>query len=159
MRNLVGTTVLLLVATLGPVVADAPAIADVPASSVARADTDGDGLDDSVDGCPTVASANPTGCPSASRRVSLAWLAGKQRLQVRVTSPVDGCASRARIALWRVRPNNDDKVLGDDVSVSGRLRVKVARGATYYVTVSPSYRSGVAECGQAVSRKVSVPRA
>ena len=130
----------------------------VPARSVVGVDSDGDGLDDSVDGCPSVASANPTGCPSASRSVSLRWLAGKQRLQVRVTSPVRGCASRARVALWRVRSRKDDKVLGDTVSFSGRLRAKVARGATYYVTVSLSYRAGVAECGQATSRRVAVPR-
>lgn len=142
---------------LGPAVTG-PATAEAPATSTVRVDTDGDGLDDSVDGCPTVASANPTGCPSASRSVSLAWLAGKQRLQVRVTSPVGGCASRARIALWRARPNKDYKVFGGNVSYSGRLRVKVARGATYYVTVSSSYSSGVAECGQAISRRVPVPR-
>src|SRR5688572_9170969 len=67
------------------------------------ADTVGDGIDDLVDGCPTVASGNPTGCPSASRTVSLKWLAGKKRLQARVSSPVAGCSQRARIALWRVR--------------------------------------------------------
>jgi hypothetical protein len=143
---------------LGPVVADAPAVADAPGAAVLRVDTDGDGLDDAFDACPTVASPNPTGCPSASRSVSLAWLAGKQRLRVRVTSPVGACASRARIALWRVRPNRDYKVFGGNVSFAGRLRLKVARGATYYVTVPPSYSSGVAECGQAVSRRVAVPR-
>lgn len=157
MRALVGAAVLLLVASLGPAVAG-PAVADAPAAAVVRIDTDGDGLDDAVDGCPTVASTNSTGCPSASRSVSLAWLAGKQRLQVRVTSPVGGCAARARIAIWRVRPNRDYKVFGGNVSFAGRLRVKVARGATYYVTVSKSYSSGVAECGQATSRKVAVPR-
>ena len=126
--------------------------------SVSCVDTDGDGLDDSVDGCPTVASSNSTGCPSASRSVSLTWLAGKQRLQAQVTSPVAGCAQRARVALWRVRPHRDYKVFGGTVSFSGRLRVAVARGAAYYVTVSTSYASGVAECAEAQSRKVLAPR-
>ena len=135
----------------------APAVAAVAVGGL-LVDTDGDGLDDLVDGCPTVASSNPTGCPSASRSVSLRWLAGKQRLQTQVSSPVAGCSQRARIALWRVRPNRDYKVFGGNVSYSGRLRLTVARGATYYVTVSPSYASGVAECGQALSRKVLVPR-
>jgi hypothetical protein len=121
-------------------------------------DTDGDGLDDTRDGCPTVAASTSTGCPSASRSVSLKWLAGKQRLQVQVGSPVAGCAQRARIALFRVRPNRDYKVFGGSVSFSGRLRIKVARGATYYVTVPTSYASGVAECGVARSRKVLAPR-
>nr|WP_242498072.1 thrombospondin type 3 repeat-containing protein [Nocardioides glacieisoli] len=121
-------------------------------------DTDGDGLDDTRDGCPTVAASTSTGCPSASRSVSLKWLAGKQRLQVQVGSPVAGCAQRARIALFRVRPNRDYKVFGGSVSFSGRLRIKVARGATYYVTVPTSYASGVAECGAAESRKVLAPR-
>ncbi len=122
------------------------------------ADTDGDGIDDLVDGCPTVPSSNPTGCPSASRTVSLKWLAGKKRLQARVSSPVAGCSQRARIALWRVRPKRDYKVFGGSVSFSGKRRIKVARGATYYVTVSTSYAIGVAECGGAESRKVRAPR-
>jgi hypothetical protein len=147
------------VALLALVPMTAPAVATAPTAAAVRIDTDGDGLDDAVDACPTVASSNATGCPSASRGVSLSWLAGQQRLQVRVTSPVGACASRARFALWRVRPHRDYKVLGDDVSSSGRLRTKVARGATYYVTVSPSYSSGVAECGAAISRRVTVPRA
>ncbi len=121
-------------------------------------DTDGDGLDDLVDGCPTVASSNPTGCPSASRGVTLRWLGGKERLQAKVSSPVAGCYQRARIALWRVRARRDYKVSGGNVSHRGRVRFKVARGATYYVTVSTSYASGVAECGAAESRKVFAPR-
>ena len=157
MRALVAAAALLLVATLGPAVGD-PAVADARASTSVRIDTDGDGIDDAVDGCPTVASANPTGCPSASRSVSLKWLAGKQRLQVQVSSSVAGCSQRARIALFRVRPNQDYKVVGGSVSFSGRLRIKVARGATYYVTVPQSYASGIAECGKAESRKVLAPR-
>ena len=162
MRSAARSAALLLVLSLAPALAGAtPADAvagSCSAGALACGDTDGDGLDDLADGCPTVASGNPTGCPSASRSVSLKWLAGKQRLQVQVTSPVAACAQRARIALWRVRPNRDVKVLGDTASHRGRLRAKVARGATYYVTVSPSYSTGVAECGKAESRKVLVPR-
>jgi hypothetical protein len=162
LRLLHRAAALTVAAVLLPVyAASAPASAAQPATLTAArllVDTDGDGLDDLVDGCPTVASSNPTGCPSASRSVSLTWLAGKQRLQVRVTSPVAGCAQKARIALWRVRPNRDHKVFGGAVTYGGRLRLKVARGATYYVTVPPSYASGVAECGGAESRKVLAPR-
>ncbi len=39
----------------------------VPARTVA-VDSDGDGLDDLIDGCPTVASGNPTGCPRRGGR-------------------------------------------------------------------------------------------
>ena len=144
-----------------PALAAVPVSAAPPTSAVAApllADTDGDGLDDAVDGCPTVAASSSTGCPSAGRSVSLTWLAGKQRLQVKVSSPVAGCAQRARIALFRVRANRDYKVFGGSVSFNGRLRVKVARGSTYYVTVPQSYASGVAECGPAESRKVLAPR-
>lgn len=139
----------------------APAPADAVARSCSNAciDTDGDGLDDTIDGCPTVAAGTSTGCPPASRRVSLTWLAGKQRLQVQVSSPVARCSQRARIALFRVRPHRDYKVIGDSVSFNGRLRLKVARGSTYYVTVPTSYASGVAECDKAVSRTVLAPRA
>ena len=159
MRMIVRVLAVLLAASLAPA-HPASASTHVPTAAVARmlVDTDGDGLDDTRDGCPTVAASTSTGCPSASRSVSLKWIPGKQRLQVQVASPVAGCAQRARIALFRVRANKDYKVFGGSVSFGGRLRVKVARGATYYVTVPTSYASGVAECGTAQSRKVLAPR-
>lgn len=121
-------------------------------------DSDGDGVPDASDGCPTVFSTTPTGCPTASREASLTWVASAQRLEVRVTSPVLACSRRARIVLWRVRPNRDFKVLGVSATSSGRYRFTVQRGARYYATVSPSYASGKAECGKATSRTVLVPR-
>ena len=159
MRMIVQVVAVVLVASLAP---GHPASAStrLPTAAVGRVlvDTDGDGLDDTRDGCPTVAASTSTGCPSAPRSVSLTWKAGQQRLQVRVGSPVAGCAQRARVALFRVRARKDYKVLGGPVSSSGRLRVTVTRGATYYVTVPTSYASGVAECAGATSRKVFVPR-
>lgn len=122
-------------------------------------DTDGDGLPDAGDGCPTVASTNPTGCPTAARTVELTYHPGRNRLQARVTSPVRACASHARISLWRVRPQRDVKLLGVEATSRGRYRFRVPRGPTYYVTVSASYSSGVAECTGAASGKVRVPRA
>ena len=124
----------------------------------ADGDADGDGLPDSVDGCPTVASGNPTGCPSAARRASLSWSTSDRRLQARITSPEPSCSARARIVLWRVRPTQDVKVAAASAAYSGRRRFTVSRGASYYVTVSPSYVTGVAECGRATSRTVRVPR-
>lgn len=121
-------------------------------------DSDGDGIPDASDGCPTVFSTTATGCPTASRKVSLTWVAPTQRLEVRVTSPVSACSRRARIVLWRVRPNRDFKLVGVSATSSGRYRFTVQRGARYYVTVSPSYASGQAECGKATSRTVLAPR-
>ena len=122
-------------------------------------DSDGDGLPDLGDGCPTVASTNPTGCPTAPREAALKWREDRFRLQAKITSPVRSCASRARINLWRVRPDRDVKVLQATATSRGRYRFKVSRGPTYYVSVSPSYSPGEAECAKAVSRKVRVPRA
>jgi hypothetical protein len=142
----------------------AATVAALPTSHAATVvavdvDTDGDGLPDAGDGCPTVASTNPTGCPTASRQARLKWMEGRNRLQTRITSPVQSCASHARINLWRVRPHRDFKVLQVDASARGRYRFRVARGPRYFVTVSPSYSPGEAECAKAVSRKVRVPRA
>jgi hypothetical protein len=155
--------VLLLVLLLSPAgvwSASAAAAAPAPATQVRTADTDtdGDGVPDSGDGCPTVAAGTPTGCPTVSRRAALTWSSGKQRLEVRVTSAVVACSARARIVLWRVRPNSDFKQLGVSVSSAGRARFRVPRGASYYVTVSPSYAAGVAECARATSRTVRVLR-
>ncbi len=121
-------------------------------------DLDGDRLANAVDGCPAVASSNPTGCPSAARKARLRYLKGKHRLQATITSPTAACAAGARVKLWRVRSKRDFKLLVGTASGSGRYRFKVPRGARYYVTVSPSYVSGTAECTKATSRKVRVPR-
>ena len=133
--------------------------AEATASCVAGCDvdTDGDGLPDLGDGCPTVASTNPTGCPTATREAALKWREARFRIQAKITSPVRSCASRARINLWRVRPNGDVKVLQATATSRGRYRFTVSRGQRYYVTVSPSYSPGEAECAKAVSRKVRVP--
>ena len=128
-----------------------------PASHARSLDTDGDGVPDTGDGCPTVAAGNPTGCPTVARQASLRWLGGEQKLQLRVTSEVSGCSARARFVLWRVRPNRDFKQVGGNVSFSGRARITVPRGASFYVSVSPSYSPGVAECARATSRTVRVP--
>ncbi len=128
------------------------------AATTAGPDSDGDGVPDTGDGCPAVPAGNPTGCPTVSRKASLTWLDGKQRLQVRIRSAESACVARARIVVWRVRPNRDFKVAGANVSFSGRARFKVPRRASYYVSVSPSYSPGVAECGRATSRTVRVPR-
>ncbi len=129
-----------------------------PAAASCRADGDGDGLDDALDGCPTVASANPTGCPTAERRARLRWRDGAGRLEARITSPVAACSARARVKLWRVGAGADVRVASETASSQGRQRFRVPRGARYYVTVSPTYASGQAECAKAVSRTVRVPR-
>ncbi len=121
-------------------------------------DADGDGLVDTRDGCPTVAATTSTGCPSASRQASLTWVKAKGRLEGRITSPVRACSTRARVVLWRVRPNRDVKLQGVDATRRGRYRFTVARGSRYYVSVSPSYASGRAECARATSRAVRAPR-
>lgn len=124
----------------------------------AAADTDGDGLDDALDGCPGVASSNPTGCPTVKRSARLRYLAGKNVLQAQILSPSTACSSRSRIKLWRARPRGDVRVQVETSSFSGRKRFKVPRGAGYYVTVSSSYAPGIAECAEATSRTVVVPR-
>ena len=122
-------------------------------------DIDGDSLANTGDGCPTASSSNATGCPSASRKASLRWVKAKKRLEASITSPVAACSARARIVLWRVRPNRDFKLVGVTATSRGRYLFKVPRGSRYYVTVSPSYASGQAECAKATSRKVRAPRA
>ncbi|WP_091198203.1 thrombospondin type 3 repeat-containing protein [Nocardioides alpinus] len=128
------------------------------AAATADVDTDGDGLPDTGDGCPTVSSPNPTGCPTVTRRARLTWVKADQRLEARVTSPVTACSARARIVLWRVRPHRDFKISAVTATYSGKRRFTVHRGASYYVTVSPSYSAGVAECTKATSRTVLAPR-
>lgn len=147
----------LVTTTVGALPA-AQAVAAPAVSARADVDTDGDGLDDTRDGCPTVASSNPTGCPTAARRASLTYLTGRNRLRAVITSPVRSCASHARLSLWRVRPRGDVKVVGVEATARGRATIRVRRGSTYYLTVSPSYSSHIAECDRASSRKVRVPR-
>lgn len=137
----------------------APERCPAAAGPACATDSDGDGVPDSGDGCPSVAASTATGCPTASRRATLKWIPSSQRLEARISSPVTACSARARIVLWRVRPNRDFKQVAAMAAFSGKRRFAVPRGAGYYVTVSPSYSSGVAECAKATSRVVHVPRA
>lgn len=131
----------------------------VPAcASPAPGDGDDDGVPDAGDGCPTVEAPTATGCPTASRRAKLKWITSARRLEARISSPVTACSARARIVLWRVRPNRDFKQVAATAAFSGKRRFSVPRGSGYYVTVSASYSSGVAECAKATSRTVQVPR-
>lgn len=102
----------------------------------------------------TVAAPTPTGCPAVPRRITLTWLAGVERLQARVTSPVEVCSARAQVRLFRERPGGSDVLLASETASRGRQRFRVPRPGRYYVLVAPSYSSGVAECGKAVSRTV-----
>lgn len=125
---------------------------------VHAADTDGDGIDDTVDGCPSVASTNPTGCPTVKRSARLRYLAGKNLLEARILSSETACSSRSRIKLWRVTPGDDVRARVETSTFTGRKRFRVPRGASYYVTVSSSYAPGIAECAEATSPSVLVPR-
>ena len=157
-RMLARVAALLLVASLPTATTGALPVPRAVAAVGVDADSDGDGLSDTRDGCPTISSANPTGCPSAGRRASLVWVKAKQRLEGRVASPVTACSARARIVLWRVRANRDDKLVGANATARGRYRFTVRRGSRYYVSVSPSYASGQAECTRATSRTVLARR-
>lgn len=158
-RLLARAAALLLVALpLSTTVATLPAPPASASAGASAADADGDGIPDASDGCPTTFSTTPTGCPTASRRASLEWVASKKRLEARVTSPVSACSRRARIVLWRVRPDRDFKLAGVTATSRGRYHFTVPRSARYYVTVSPSYASGQAECARATSRTVLAPR-
>jgi hypothetical protein len=157
-RALARLAALLLVAALSTATTAALPLPSTAAAVSADVDTDGDGLPDTLDGCPTAASPNPTGCPTAARRAALRWQEGRDRLQADISSPVTSCSARARIVLWRVRPNKDYKVVAVTASFRGRHRFRVTRGVRYYVSVSPSYSSGEAECARAISRTVLVPR-
>ncbi len=128
------------------------------ATAKAGEDTDGDGLVDTRDGCPAVAATTSTGCPTVWRKASLTWVKSKKRLEGQITSPTRACSARARVVLWRARPHRDVKLLGVDATRRGRYRFAVARGFRYYVSVSPSYASGRAECAKATSRVVRAPR-
>ena len=157
-RVLARAAALLLLAPLWTATSAALPTALAVAAVAYDVDSDGDGLPDSLDGCPTVASGNPTGCPTASRKAALRWLDDRFRLQARITSPVDACVVRARISLWRVRPGSDLKLGSEEASFRGRVAFKVRTGHRYYVTLAPSYASGRAECDRAVSRTVLAPR-
>ena len=161
-RRAISPLLAALLTVLGPSpFAAAPAHGHPSRSVDVRAvavDTDGDGIDDATDGCPGVASTNPTGCPTVSRSARLRYLAGENLLQAQVRSPETACSARSRVKLWRVLPRGDVRIQVETAGFSGRKRFTVPRGSSYYVTVSSSYAPGVAECVEATSPTVLVPR-
>ena len=79
-------------------------------------------------------------------------------LQARVLSPATACSARSRVKLWRVMPGGALRVQVETSTSSGLRRFRAPRGATYFVTVSSSYAPGIAECAEARSSKVALPR-
>ena len=110
------------VITVAPAEARPAASADVRVTAAdTESDTDGDGLDDASDGCPGVASANPTGCPTVTRSARLRYLSGDGVLQARVLSPATACSARSKLKLWRVTPGGDLRVQVETSTSSGLL--------------------------------------
>ena len=72
-------------------------------------DTDGDGVPDASDSCPTTAGGgSANGCPSIARTVTLAYSAG--RFSGSISAPaLSACASNRTVTIWNSVPGPDVK--------------------------------------------------
>ncbi len=123
-----------------------------------QTDWDGDGVGNPCDATPGIAPTTPgctVGC-TYERTVGLRHVVRKRRLVGKVESAVIGCRSGVSVTIWRKRSGTDRKLVVVTTRATGKFRTKAPRKAgRYYATVgSPDQPL----CSSATSRTVRVKR-
>lgn len=123
-----------------------------------QTDWDGDGVGNPCDATPGIAPTTPgctVGC-TYERTVGLQHVAKKRRLVGKVESAADGCRAGVSVTIWRKRSGADRKLVVVTTRATGTFRTKAPRKAgRYYATVgSPDQPL----CSSATSRTVRVKR-
>ena len=123
-----------------------------------QTDWDGDGVGNPCDATPGIAPTTPgctVGC-TYERTVGLRHVVRKRRLVGKVASAADGCRSGVSVTIWRKRSGADRKLVVVTTRATGKFRTKAPRKAgRYYATVgSPDQPL----CSSATSRTVRVKR-
>lgn len=146
-------------------------------------DSDGDGVEQSADNCPTVGNADqldwdadgvgnacdptpgtapgpPTGtCTSGcayARTVGLRHKEARHRLVGKVESVAVGCESGVPVTIWRKRSGADRKLLVVTTRATGAFRTKAPRRAGRYYAAVGSAAEPL--CGHDTSRVVRIRR-
>lgn len=129
------------------------------------ADDDSDGTADSGDGCPTVAASTVSGCPSAATSLR-AWIKKVRTrkskdvrfvLKGQVRSVTDTCLRGGELELWRKRDGRDTRLVVFKTQYRGTFHTRAPRmPGRYYVTLSRTYATGVAECAASTSKTLRV---
>jgi hypothetical protein len=122
------------------------------------ADDDNDTVDDSVDGCPTTAAATASGCPAASRSLTLSFSHRHRKFKGKVASSEPACLSGSRVAILRKARGPDKKLGTATASDTGAfvLKKKKVPAGKYYAKAARRVVPGVAECGKAKSPTLEV---
>jgi hypothetical protein len=120
-------------------------------------DDDNDGADDVADACPTVAA--PGGCPTVARKARIAHKEKARKVVVTVRAGLPACRT-GKVTLWRVRKGRGDARTGSGrANARGKVTFKAPRKAgKYYAKASKRLVPGVAQCGQATSRRITITR-
>lgn len=154
--------------------------------TISTCDSDGDGIEEKVDNCPTVANADQTdwdgdrvgnacdvtpgaaptppgtGTPTCTtgcayvRTVGLRHQMRRHRLVGKVESAAVGCRREIPVTIWRTRPGADRKLVVLTTRRTGKFRTKAPRKAGRYYASVGSPAEPL--CGNDTSRVVRVRR-
>ena len=115
-------------------------------------DTDGDGVPDASDSCPTTAGGgSANGCPSIARTVTLAYSAG--RFSGSISAPaLSACASNRTVTIWNSVPGPDVKKATTKTLADGSFSIAYTPSpGNYYAKANPATLAGIADCQLATS--------
>ncbi len=109
------------------------------------ADGDADGVPDADDLCDLLVGSAPSGCPSASRRLTLAR--SGDAFKGRLTSDVASCRARQKVTIFRRAPGPDNRIGSPRTKKSGSYKLKKpASPGSYYATVTEQTIPDTATC-------------
>jgi subtilisin family serine protease len=120
-------------------------------------DTDGDGIADASDACPTTAGGGSAdGCPQIARTITLAYGAG--RFSGSISAPgVSACAAKRTVTLWNSVPGPDIKKATTKSLADGSFSIACTPSpGAYYAKANPATITGVADCLLATSPILTV---
>lgn len=123
------------------------------AGNACDGDDDNDGKGDAVDKCPTKPASTKTGCPVASRRVTIGYSDGAFR--GRVYSNVQRCEAFIKVRVMKAVSGPDIQIDFDQTDLEGDYEIQRARRrGEYYAIATPLTILGQAECPRVESARL-----
>lgn len=116
-------------------------------------DQDGDAVPDRTDACGSLAASTTSGCPAATRALTVRYRHGAFKGVLSSSAP--RCRDSKTVVVWKVRRGPDRRVGRTTSRADGSYRLARAhRPGRYYATTPPVVVPDVAQCAAARSARL-----
>ena len=122
-------------------------------------DSDGDGVPDDGDGCPTTPGApGGGGCPISEGSLTLKYSKRKKLFKGLVSTPGYACFGGRGVDLYRKQAGDDALIaqVGTEPDGTYRIDKRGRRGKSYYAQITDAFRQNVAFCEEATSPTIKI---